>query len=408
MTNVDINSGAIDGTIIGGASVAAGSFAAVVGTTITGSGILSIDDTTDTTSGITGSIHTDGGLGIAKKLFVGTTSTFTGNIVVTDGSVIINDTAAEVALEVVGSTTWTESAVRFDATTDKVIRFYCDGNQEIIGYQGGTLDIGVVTGAGAAGFDSTMHFTTGGMVLIGDTANTDMTVGLTINQGTNDDEAFAIKSSVITQPATNYAEAATYFDILKWSGTSGGAIVRGFGDADAVLGANALTLWAQAGDTTCDTTDTGSSTAPLELRSYKSDGGTSIAALATTENILAVFNAGATKMLIKGNGDMHITNTTLTALDEEDDVALIRAYQKASSGGTGVVMTEWDKEMKANEEDLRRVGVWSSESDFTIQQKMNSLLGGGIWQVNVMLKNAIKTLTARLEIAESKLQQLTA
>ena len=89
MTNVDINSGAIDGTIIGGASVAAGSFAAVVGTTITGSGVLSIDDTTDTTSGTDGSIHTDGGLGIAKALWVATTSRFVG--VTTHGGNVVSD-----------------------------------------------------------------------------------------------------------------------------------------------------------------------------------------------------------------------------------------------------------------------------------------------------------------------------
>ncbi len=71
VTTVDINGGTIDGNIIGGAAQAAGSFTALVGTTGTFSDVVSVDDTTDSTSTTTGSIHTDGGLGVAKDTYLG-------------------------------------------------------------------------------------------------------------------------------------------------------------------------------------------------------------------------------------------------------------------------------------------------------------------------------------------------
>jgi len=71
ITTADINGGNIDGTTIGATGVAAGSFAAVVGTTGTYSGILKTDDTTEATSTTDGSLQTDGGLSVVKSAVIG-------------------------------------------------------------------------------------------------------------------------------------------------------------------------------------------------------------------------------------------------------------------------------------------------------------------------------------------------
>jgi hypothetical protein len=88
--------------------------AAITATTVTTSGIVSVDDTTTSTSGTTGSIHTDGGLGVAGTAFVAGAATVGGasqfNSTVTVG---VNDTGYDV--QFFGATSgahmlWDESA----------------------------------------------------------------------------------------------------------------------------------------------------------------------------------------------------------------------------------------------------------------------------------------------------------
>ena len=112
-------------------------------------------------------------------------------------------------------------------------------------------------------------------------------------------------------------------------------------------------------------------------------------------------------MLFKGSGALHATNITAgsgdldgVALDGEDDIGLIRAFERLVHNDLGIVMSEWDEELETNRADLERVGVF--KGDFYCLQRMDSLLGGGIWRLHCRQK-AIERAHQE-EIAELKAQ----
>jgi hypothetical protein len=74
-SSVNIDGGTIDGTVIGGASAAAGSF-----TTLDTSSTVNLNLTTDSSSSTSGALIVDGGVGIAKKLYVGTDADIDGTL----------------------------------------------------------------------------------------------------------------------------------------------------------------------------------------------------------------------------------------------------------------------------------------------------------------------------------------
>ena len=131
--------------------------AAITATTLTTSGIASIDDATDTTSGTTGSIHTDGGLGVAKNLFVATNATVSG--VTTHGGNVVSDTDSTDDLGTT-SVRWANLFVDAITATDQITA---------TGFTG-TLD--GILGSGTPAAATVTQLTSGG-VIVSDTDSTD-------------------------------------------------------------------------------------------------------------------------------------------------------------------------------------------------------------------------------------------
>lgn len=255
-------------------------------------------------------------------------------------------------------------------------------------------------------------------IFIQETINSKMTLGLTINQGTNDDEILALKSIDVDHAMIDLTEADTYGTIKKAEATAGGLTITGYKDADGNA-EEALLLSGRLGEA-ATTGDVAASAGVIHLVAQVTDGGTNVTAVADNGNAFTFANGGNTRLLIKGNGAIHTTNvidvdavtgtdvSVAEALDAEDDVALVRCHQRTVYHDAGIAMTHWDESIKANEDDLKRLGVISSEGDFTIVHRMHSLLGGAIWQGHVARSELEQAIAETMPLIATRLEEIRA
>jgi hypothetical protein len=162
----------------------------------------------------------------------------------------------------------------------------------------GASNYALFVDAGASRFDGTCY--------IGDSANANATLGLTINQGAADDEILAFKSSDVAHGLTTYSETDTYAAWAKQDSALGGFRFRVFAEDAALSTVYNLSVFGGTADTTKST----AGRALVETYVTEHNGANALADITADGNVWGV-------RCRRGGADV-----TLALLDEDADLWL--------------------------------------------------------------------------------------
>jgi hypothetical protein len=425
----DINGGTIDGAVIGGASAAAGTFTTLVaGTSLNpdandgaglGTGALGWSDLFLASGGVINWANGDAVLTHSTGIL----TVSTGDLRVTTAGTNAASAVTVGGTQTLTNKTLTSPTIGGDLTVDNL-----NVNGNTISATSGALnltpapgsaivldgavnvDAGVVTGITALTATQitgtlqtaaqpsvtslgtlTALATEAASVYIGDTANTHMTVGLTINQGANDDNILAFKSSDVSHGAPHpEVEDDDWLTVEKLLSSAGGARFRSLADSDGQTTVLSFEAYGGTGDTGKGTSDLGL----IDLYATQHDGLGGLSDIEANGNVLSVRGrvggANRTLFIIDEDGDFHYDGADGGAFDAEDDVALARAFALATS--KDVIRSEFDDFVRYNEADLVRLGILGDTVErggLVNGAQLQRLHTGAIWQT--------ATRTQRLE-----------
>jgi hypothetical protein len=243
-------------------------------------------------------------------------------------------------------------------------------------------------------------------LFLNETANGDMTTGVTIQKGAETDHAITLKSNV-TNGFSSLVEVDTFAFIQEFS-SDGGVLIAGYAS-----GANGMEVRGSAA-AAIPNTDTTSSRAIITLTSREDDGSNGQQAVASG-NLVCIRNMSTTRFIFKEDGELHIGNTTLATLsDSWDDAGLVRAFSTNTGDPDTLIRSEWDNFVQYHHDDLVRAGIIGYVSPeeqaegvtglWNVSQHLR-LLNGASWQivedvmsiVSVLSDDQRRGLTPRLQ-----------
>ena len=238
----------------------------------------------------------------------------------------------------------------------------------------------------------------GGKVYVADSSNTNMTQGLTINQGGADDEILTLKSSDVAHGMTDFAETDTYGAFHKASSIAGGLEVRGLTEATSAIALRGM-------GTVEDTTHTAAGIGVINIYAYKKSG-TSVGSVAANGNLLVVGDQANARFIVDVEGNFFSDDTGST-FDDHDDPMLALALV-AQSSKSEMLQSLWQTYSKYNRASLQEAGIVANdgpngERGFVNWKAATKLALGACWQLGLKMRQKDEEMEQlRLEVSEIK------
>ena len=244
-------------------------------------------------------------------------------------------------------------------------------------------------------------------VFLNETVNGKNTIGLTINQATNDNEIISLKSTGdVAHDCTDVAETDTFGTFTKLYGDQGGLQVTGFVDSGAQA---ALQLEGVTSHSTPQTGKTASNNGTVNISAYKVSSNDR-AQLGSNENILSIYGASATRFIFDCDGDAY-ADSQWTTFDDHDDLVMLHDIEAT------MIPDLFGKAMKYDAPYLEKVGIIGEGSIRQENGKTRAMINtnrlqmlhhGAIRQVHQQLQDVKEFYEDKLAALEARLLRLEA
>jgi hypothetical protein len=241
-------------------------------------------------------------------------------------------------------------------------------------------------------------------VVIGTEASVNVTSGLTVNMGTNDDLAFVLRGSDVATSIVDstvsglVAETEDFYTISKRHVTAGGVQTQAIMDS----GAQGTVMIEYIVGGTATTAKTTSGRALKETIFYQHNGSNARENITAQGNVFSIravtdtSSAIETLFMVGEDGEIHAKSSTVDAFDSYDDADLVRAFDVVRAPES-VIKSEWDEYVRYNEEAVIATGVLGapiSEGGMINITRLQQLHNGAIWQLWTDVLDVAKALPA--------------